>query len=166
MGLAGGYGKGYRARMGGGLGRPKRGVAQKLGKTRQNGPYGVFRGPPIPTYTPDPENRATAVLTPFPGIPPSHENPDSRSADETPTDYPVPAAHGSTPVWVWVVRADAEAQKPRTRRGQFQHHLSDYAGCIVLNASGIFRLCDLLSRFQARRADPPRPHHHPRRVPP
>lgn len=82
---------------GGGLGRPKRGVAQKLGKTRQNGPYGVFRGPPIPTYTPAPKNRATAVLTPFPGISASAENPDSRSADETPTDYPVTAAHGSTP---------------------------------------------------------------------
>ena len=49
-------------------------------------------------HTPHPENRATAVLTPFPGIPASAENPDSRSAGETPTDYPVPAARGSTPV--------------------------------------------------------------------
>ena len=41
-------------------------------------------------HTPHPENRATAVLTPFPGIPASAENPDSRSAVETSTDYPVP----------------------------------------------------------------------------
>ena len=72
-------------------------VAQKLGKTRQNGPYGVFRGPPIPTYTPAPKNRATAVLTPLPAIPSSPGNPDSPSADEPSTDYPIPAAHGSTP---------------------------------------------------------------------
>ena len=77
-----------RGRMGGGLGAPKWGVAQKLGKTRQNGAYGVFAGPPIPMHTPHPENRATAVLTPFPGIPASAENPDSRSAGKTSTDYP------------------------------------------------------------------------------
>ena len=38
-------------------------------------------------HTPHPENRTTVVLTPFPGIPASAENPDSRSATETPTDY-------------------------------------------------------------------------------
>ena len=72
-------------------------VAQKLGETRQNGPYGVFRVPPIPMHTPRHENRATAVLTPLPTIPPSSENPDSPSATETPTDYPIPAARGSIP---------------------------------------------------------------------
>ena len=70
-------------------------VAQKLGKTRQNGRQRVFDGPPIPMHTPPPENRATAVLTPFPGIPTSTENPDSRSAVEIPRSNPVSAAHGS-----------------------------------------------------------------------
>ena len=86
-------------------------VAQKLGKTRQNGPYGVFRGPPIPTYTPAPKNPVAGRLGPFPAIPPSSENPDSRPADETPTDYPVPAAHGSTPVRGWIVRAARRSAK-------------------------------------------------------
>ena len=83
-------GSGIARADGGGLGAPKWGVAQKLGKTRQNGAYGVFGGPPIPMHTPHPENRATAVLTPFPGIPASTENPVSRSATEIPTDYPYP----------------------------------------------------------------------------
>ena len=88
---------------GGGLNANGSHVAQKLGKTRQNGAYGVFRGPPMPMHTPAPKNPTTAVLTPFPGIPPSPENPDFPSADETPTDYPVTAARGSTPVCGWTV---------------------------------------------------------------
>ena len=100
----------YRARAdGGGSNANGSHVAQKLGKTRQNGPYAVFDGPPIPTYTPAPENRTTAVLTPFPGISASSENPDSRSAVKSPTDYPIPAAHGSIPICGWVVGADGEA---------------------------------------------------------
>ena len=72
-------GEGRIARGGGWRsGCPKWGVAQKLGETRQNGAYGVFRDPPIPMHTPRHENRATAVLTPLPGITASAENPDSR----------------------------------------------------------------------------------------
>ena len=142
-------------------------VAQKLGKTRQNGRHGVFDGPPIPTYTPPPENRATAVLTPFPGIPASRENPDSPSAAETPTDYPDSDCPRFNPgSWAGSCgRADraAEAQKPRTRRGLIPASLSDYAGCIVLNASGILRLCRSISR-RVRSIDPPRLCHHPRRA--
>ena len=88
----------YRGWEGGGPNANGSRVAQKLGKTRQNGRYGVFLAPPIPMHTPAPKNPMAGRLGPLPGIPPSHENPDSRSADETPTDYPVPAAHGSTPV--------------------------------------------------------------------
>ena len=142
-------------------------VAQKLGKTRQNGPYGVFRGPPIPTYTPAPKNRATAVLTPLPGITASAENPDSPSRHRNPHELPhfgwsrfnpgpVPGSCGR----------HAEAQKPRTRRGLIPASLSDYAGCIVLNASGIFRLSHSINR-RVHLADPPRARrHHPNRVPP
>ena len=102
---------GYRARKGGGPNANGSHVAQKLGETCQNGPYGVFGGPPIPMQTPRYENRATAVLTPLPGITASTEIPHSPSATETPTDYPVPAAHGSTPVrgWgVWAARRSAK----------------------------------------------------------
>ena len=60
----------------------------------------------------------------------------------------------------------AEAQKPRTRRGLIPASLSDYAGCIVLNASGIFRLSHSINR-RVHLADPPRARrHHPNRVPP
>ena len=122
VGLAGGEWEVVsRGRMGGGLGAPKWGVAQKLGKTRQNGAYAAIGGPPIPMHTPSPENRATARFTPFPGISASTENPDSRSATETSTDYPVPAANGSSPVQpvgaVGRLVADRRAHKPRTRRG-------------------------------------------------
>ena len=92
-------------------------VAQKLGKTRQNGPCGVFRVPPIPMHTPAPKNPVAGRLGPLPAIPPSPENPDSPSAAEIPMDYPVPTARGSAPVRDWIVWADAGAQKPRTRRG-------------------------------------------------
>lgn len=159
-------GKGVSRTDGGGLGCPKWGVAQKLGKTRQNGRYAVFGGPPIPTYTPRYENRATAVLTPFPGISASAENPDSRSATETPTDYPVPAAHGSTPVQ-YLDRPGGTPKRKNPARGgvRFQHHLSDYAGRIVLNAPGILRLSRSINR-RVRSTNPPRFRHHPRRVPP
>ena len=58
----------------------------------------------------------------------------------------------------------AEVQKPRTRRGLIPASLSDYAGCIVLNASGIFRLFRSINP-RVRRADPLRPRHRPHRVP-
>lgn len=162
-----------RGRMGGGLGAPKWGVAQKIGKTRQNGAYAANGGPPIPTYTPPPENRATAVLTPFPGISASAENPDSRSADETPTDYPYrgcPRFNPGPARWcrgqpAGAVGGRGRAQKPRTWRGLFKRHLSDYAGCIVLNASGIFRLSHSINR-RVRSANPLQCHHHPHRARP
>ena len=111
---------------GGGLGCPKWGVAQKLGKTRQNGPYGVFGGPPIPTYTPPHKNRATARLGPFPGIPASPENPVSRSADETPTDYPVPGCPrfnpGPAPIRSDPIQSDPIRCRARGRRSAKTPH--------------------------------------------
>ena len=92
-------------------------VAQKLGETRQNGPYAVFPVPPIPMHTPRHENRATAVLTPLPGITASPENPDSPSADKTSTDYPIPAACGSIPVQYLDSAGGAPKRKNPARGG-------------------------------------------------
>ena len=109
----------YRAGKGRGPNANGSHVAQKLGKTRQNGAYGVFDGPPIPTYTPHPENRATAVLTPFPGISASAENPDSRSAVETPTDYPVPGCPWFNPGPARFEHAVAVERKNPARGGVY-----------------------------------------------
>ena len=72
-------------------------------------------------HTPPPENRTTAVLTPFPGIPTSAENPDFRSAVEIPRMKPYPGCPRVIPVQtagaIGRLVADGGAQKPRTRRG-------------------------------------------------
>ena len=114
----------------GGLGAPKWGVAQKIGETCQNGPYGVFRGPPIPMHTPRHENRATAVLTPLPAIPASPENPDSRSATETPTDYPVSTGYGSTPVRDWF-NPDLWLDRAGGRRSAKTPHAAGFDSSII-----------------------------------
>ena len=68
---------------------------------------------------------------------------------------------------LWLDRAGGTPKCKNPTRGgvRFQHHRNDYAGCIVLNASGITRLFRSVNR-RVRSTDPPRVHHHPRRVPP
>ena len=91
-------------------------VAQKLGKTRQNDLYGVFGAPPIPTYTPYPENRATGRFGALAGIPPSSENPDSRSAAKSPTDYRHSTEHGIRPRFA-AGSCDRRAERKNPARG-------------------------------------------------
>ena len=64
-------------------------------------------------------------------------------------------------------RAGGAPKRKNPARGgvRFQHHLSDYAGCIVLNASGIFRLSRSINR-RVRSTNLLRARHRPCRVPP
>ena len=93
-----------------------------------------------------------------PRFPIRHRNPHGLPRSDCPrfNPGPVPGSCGRT----------AKRKNPARGTVRFQHHLSNYAGCIVLNASGIFRLCRSISP-RVRRADPPRARHRrPSRVPP
>ena len=158
---------GYRARMGVAVWAPTMGRCTKI---RQNASKRRVRGFPGSAYTyiyPGPQKPRHGRFNPIAGdsaiarkprFPIRRRNPLGLPCPDC-TRFnpgPVPGSCGRTP----------KRKNPAHGGVRFQHHLSNYAGCIVLNASGIFRLSRSINRSQARRASRFRPRRRPRRVRP
>ena len=158
----------YRARADGGRGRCE--WFARCTKIRQNASKRRIRGFRGSAYTyiyPTPQKPHHGRFNPIaddsvirrkPRFPVRRQIPHGLPCSGCPRSNPgpVPGSCGRTP----------KRKNPARGGVRFQHHRNDYAGCIVLNASGIFRLSRSINRSQARRADPPRPHRRPRRVRP
>ena len=136
-----GAGMGYRARMGVAVWVPKMGRCTKI---RRNASKRPVRGFPWPAYTyAYPTVRKPrhgrfnpiaddSVIARKPRFPIRRQNPHGLPHFDCPrfNPGPVPGSCGRR----------AKRKNPARGGERFQHHRNDYAGRIVLNASGIFRL--------------------------